>query len=218
MNLKNNLGIVFIIVAVIAVVASVVYARHVATIANEGVVIEPHIKGNADAEVTLVEYSDFQCPACAQFAPYVTELLDLYGEQLSFEYRHFPLVTIHPYAIPAAKAAEAAGQQDAFFAMHDTLFREQSTWSNSANPVPYFEGYAEELGLDVELFSRHYKASLIEDKVQTDFAAARDLGLTGTPTFFLNGERLQLQNLSDLRTAVEEAIGVDEEEDVNGQE
>ena len=182
------------------------YADRVAKEANEGVVVEAHIKGNPDAAVELVEYSDFQCPACAQAYPQVVSLLEEYGDQLRFEYRHFPLITIHAHAVPAAKAAEAAGQQGQFWGMHDLLFENQSQWSRSNNPEAFFKQYAAELGLDLALFERHLNASVINDAITESFEEARERGLSGTPTFFLNGERMELSSFEDFRNQIEGAI------------
>lgn len=206
--MKDHIGKIFIVAAVVAIGGSIVYANQVANQANEGVEITSHVKGNPEAEVVLVEYSDFQCPACAQFYPYVKEVVEAYPDDLRFEYKHFPLISIHPFAVPAGRAAEAAGQQGEFFAMHDKLFENQQTWANSSNPISYFTTYAEELELDIDLFKRHYKASLIEDAVNNDFREARDRGLTGTPTFFLNGERMEIDSFADFRTQIEAALGV----------
>lgn len=196
-------------IAVVLIAASVWYSNYVGEQANEGVTFEPHILGNPDAEVVLVEYSDFQCPACQQFAPIVKEVVNEYGDQLRFEYRHFPLTAIHPFAVPAARAAEAAGQQGQFFAMHDLLFENQSTWSNSGNPNVFFTQYAEELGLDMDLFKQHMRASIITDKVNDEFNEARDLGFTGTPTFTLNGERMAFNTFEEFVGQIEAAIGVE---------
>lgn len=205
--MKNHLGKIFIGVAILAVGASLVYANRVSEQANDGVTIAPHVKGNPAATVTLTEYSDFQCPACAAFYPYVNALVEQYGDQLKFEYKHFPLISIHPLAVPAAKAAEAAAQQGKFFEMHDKLFENQTTWAASSNPVRFFEGYASEIGLDVELFKQHYKSSLIEDAIEADFEKARELGLTSTPSFFLNGEKMEFTSFEEFTTQIVNALG-----------
>lgn len=163
---------------------------------NEGVEITDHSKGNPDANVVLVEYSDFQCPACAAFQPYIEEVLALYGDQLRFEYKHFPL-PIHPSAIPAGVAAEAAGQQGKFFEYHDALFENQSDWSGSVAPQALFIEYAETLGLDMDTFRRHIKSSVLRDQVRNGITEGRELGITGTPTFFLNGERMNISTYED---------------------
>lgn len=172
---------------------------------NEGVVVEDYVAGNPDAEIVLVEYSDFQCPACKAYQPAVEELIATYGESLRFEYRHFPL-NIHPLAAPAAVAAEAAGQQGKFYEYASVLFQNQETWSSVAIPTGLFVSYAEQLGLDTEQFQRQMKSTLLRDKVRDSFNEAREQGLTGTPTFFLNGERLDVRSLEELVVAVATAI------------
>ncbi len=182
-------------------VGSFWYAGMVSEKNNEGITFNPHIKGDDTAVVVLEEYSDFQCPACAAFQPYITDLLAEYGDSIRFEYKHFPL-PIHRHAEAAARAAEAAAQQGQFFLYHDQLFAKQSEWSQATNPTSFFLRYAEEAGLDVETFKRHFNASMIRDKVREDAAFARSLGLTGTPSFFLNGERMVFRTYEEFRTQV----------------
>lgn len=158
---------------------------------NEGLEDLTHFKGNADAEVVLVEYSDFQCPACRAMYPVVSDLMDQYGESLRFEYRHFPIERAHPYAVQAAMAAEAAGQQGKFYEFHDLLFENQTTWSQSATPNVLFAEYAEQLELDMDTYKRHANASDLRDKVRAQQQLGFDAGVTGTPTMFLNGERME---------------------------
>ena len=119
---KKHFWKILALLVVLLLGGSIIYSQKASEEANVGVVIEPHIKGNPDASVTLVEYSDFQCPACGQFYPYVKEVVEEHGDKLRFEYKHFPLITIHKNAVPAARAAEAASQQGKFFEMHDKLF------------------------------------------------------------------------------------------------
>lgn len=195
------------LVAILALGGSIVYSQYAANEANEGVVVEAHVKGNPDAPVKMVEYSDFQCPACKQFVPVVEEILNQYGDQISFEYRHFPLINIHNNAVPAAVAAEAAGQQGKFFEMHDKLFENQTVWANSSVPSRYFEQYAEEIGLDIDLFKTHMNASVITDSIKDSFNEARDKGLTSTPSFFLNGEKMTYTTFEEFRNLIDEAVG-----------
>ena len=175
---------------------------------NEGVEISPNIKGNLEASVKLVEFSDFQCPACSTFQPALQEVMTLYGDNLSLEYKHFPL-PIHPFAKQAAVAAEAAGQQGKFFEFHDLLFANQSDWAGVVTPGTYFIQYAEELGLDIGLFRSHLNASLLRDKVQAEAIEAQELGVTGTPTFFLNGEKMTFESYQSFIDQV--AFAVDPE-------
>ena len=209
--MKNHTWKIVGVIAILLLVGSFVYSNDAANKANEGITFSEHVKGNPEAEVVLAKYSDFQCPACAQAAPIVDDILSQYGEQLRFEYNHFPLITIHPAAVPAARAAEAAGQQGKFFAMHDKIFENQSVWSNAASPNVYFEQYAEEIGLDMTLYKRHLNASVIDDKIMADFRTAQGLGFTGTPTFTLNGERIQFASYNDLIGLIEAAIGIESE-------
>ena len=180
---------------------------------NEGVVLTEKVKGNPEATVTLAEYSDFQCPACASFLPILDEIMTEYGDQVRFEYHHFPLISVHQSAELAARASEAAGVQGKFWEYHDILFLNQQQWSQNINPRNQFIGYAEELGLDTEMFSRHLNSSIIRDAVQEDMREGRALEITGTPTFFLNGERMEITTFADFRNQIEVAIGVREAEE-----
>ncbi len=173
---------------------------------NDGVEIIEHVKGNPEATVTLVEYSDFQCPACAAFQPVVEQLLTEYGDQLRFEYKHFPLFNIHPNAREAAVAAEAAGQQGKFYEYHDALFVNQAEWSAAAIPGTLFIKYATDLGLNVDQFKRQLKSSILRDKVLAEFNEGRELEITGTPTFFLNGQKMQFDTYESFITQIVSAI------------
>jgi len=206
--MKKHFWKIVLAAAVVLMGGSIMYAQYAGTKANEGVTLAPHIKGNPEAEVVLTEYGDFQCPACAQFYPLVKDLMEQYGESIAFEYKHFPLVSIHPFAVPAAKAAEAAGVQGKFFEMHDKLFENQNAWSRSAAPQAFFVKYAEEIGLDVSLFKQHMRASLIDDLISSQFSEAQEKGLTSTPSFLLNGERMQYTTYADFVATIEAALGV----------
>lgn len=198
----------WVVVGVIMVVlfgGAIWYSSIATEKSNEGIVEMQHIKGNPESTVTLVEYSDFQCPACASFQPVLKEILATYGDKMQFEYKHYPL-PIHPYAQQAGIAAEAAGQQGKFFEFHDALFEKQNEWSKSATPVAFFAKYAEELGLDVEKFKQHQKSSLLRDAVRSDLNEARELGLTATPTFFLNGEKMEITSFEDFIAQIAFAI------------
>lgn len=146
------------------------------------------IKGNPDAAVTLVEYADFQCPACAGYHDVVQQLTETYGDDMKFVYRHYPLTSIHANAFSAARASEAAGIQGKFWEMNDLLYTRQVQW-NSASPVEeLFETYASELGLDLEQYRSDYESAAVRSAVNEDLSEARALGFTGTPTFVLDGK------------------------------
>lgn len=180
---------------------------------DEGVVLTEKVKGNPEATVTLSEYSDFQCPACASFLPALTEIMNDYGDQIRFEYNHFPLISIHPSAELAARASEAAGVQGKFWEYHDILFLNQAQWSNNINPRNQFVAYAEQIGLDTDMFARHLNSGIIRDTVQEDMREGRTLGITGTPSFYLNGEKMTITTFEDFRNQIEVAIGVTEADD-----
>ncbi|MEX1063708.1 MAG: thioredoxin domain-containing protein [Candidatus Paceibacterota bacterium] len=147
-------------------------------------------KGNPEAAVTLVEYSDFQCPACGAFYPVLKQIHEDYGDQLKFVYRHFPLKQIHPNAEPAARAAEAAGLQGKFWEMHDLLFENQISWSDQRNVDETFEQYASGLGLDIDKFKEDFSSGAVKDAVDADVDGGFSAGVNATPTFFLNGEKM----------------------------
>lgn len=192
----KNPWVVIGIITVILFGGAFLFSGGQSQVNNEGVeVVATHVKGNPDASVVLVEYSDFQCPACASFQPVITELMTEYGNKIRLEYKHFPL-PMHRYAMPAAVATEAAGQQGKFFEFHDLLFANQGTWSGSASPNTFFIQYAGEIGLDVDLFKRQMNSSLLRDKVRADRNEGNELTVTGTPTFFLNGERMQFDTFA----------------------
>lgn len=197
------------LVALILIVASFIYSNSISDDNNIGVDIsKTYIKGNPDAPVTLTEYSDFQCPACAAFQPVLADIMNQFGNDIRFEYKHFPLA-MHPLAFPAARAAEAAGQQDKFFEFHDMLFEEQKTWTKSPNPNVLFVQYAEELGLDAKKFRQHMDASLLTDRIKTDKEAGDELGITGTPTFYLNGEKMTVTSYEEFYKQIASTINPD---------
>ncbi|MEK7612451.1 MAG: DsbA family protein [Patescibacteria group bacterium] len=148
-------------------------------------------KGNPNAPVTIVEYSDFQCPACAYYYPIIKETLEKTGESVRFVYRHFPLTSVHPKAEPAALAAEAAGMQGKFWEMHDLLFENQKAWSEQRNAKEFFMNYAATLGLDVDAFEEDLDARASKQKIESHVAGAFASGVQGTPTFFINGTPIQ---------------------------
>jgi protein-disulfide isomerase len=164
------------------------------------------IKGDPNAAVTLVEYSDLQCPACRAAQPAVQEVLKQYGDKIRFVYRHYPLTAIHPNAPLAAEAAEAAGKQGKFWEMHDKLFDNQTSWSSLKDPLETFVFYAGELGLNKDQFKTDFGNSAVADKIRAQALGGDKSGVNATPTFFLNGEKVNLGSFTDLVTLVGEAI------------
>lgn len=148
--------------------------------------------GNPDAPITMIEFSDFQCPYCGRFfagtlPAIVREYVDT--GKVKLVYRDFPL-DFHPAAIPAAEAAECAGEQGQFFAMHDRVFVTLSDWSTSVNPAFLFKQYAGELGLNQSAFDSCLDNHDMLDEVRADIRAGISAGVSGTPTFFINGQKI----------------------------
>jgi protein-disulfide isomerase len=157
-----------------------------------------HTRGPADASVTLVEYGDFQCPYCGQAEPVVRQLLT--DDDLRYVWRHLPLSDVHPQARLAAQAAEAAAAQDRFWEMHDVLLAHQDKLR-----IVDLLGYAEDLGLDQERFHDDVMNRVHEGRISDDLESADLSGVSGTPTFFINGRRHY--GAYDIRT-LKEAIRI----------
>ncbi len=147
------------------------------------------VRGSKDSRVVLVEYSDFQCPACAAYFPAVEQLIKDLGNQFVFIYRHFPLDQ-HVNARPAAMAAEAAGKQGKFWEMYALIFDNQVVWSNSAVAAEIFAGYARQLELDLIQYDMDLKDPVLKTKIEADYQSGLLLGVNSTPTFYLNGRKV----------------------------
>jgi protein-disulfide isomerase len=143
-----------------------------------------HIRGPADAPITLLEYGDYECPYCGAAHPVVEEVRRIMGVRLRFVYRHFPLTNVHPHAESAAEAAEAAGAQERFWPMHDLLFERQD-----ALDVDDLVERAEILGLDVARFVRGLGEGAYRARVREDFISGVRSGVNGTPSFYVNDVR-----------------------------
>ena len=166
-----------------------------------------HIRGNPDAPVTLEEFGDFQCPPCGSFAGFIEELRKEYDSRLRVVFRNYPLPA-HEHAREAAQAAEAAGLQGKFWEMYDTLYREQSLWSNASNARELFESYAGTLGLDVDQFKKDMDGDKVRERIDSDHALADFLGVKATPTLFINNRALDPKdkNPEGVRAAINAAL------------
>lgn len=149
-------------------------------------------KGPAEAQAVLVEYSDFQCPACKSYHPLLKQLNEEFPGKIKFVYRHFPLSQIHQNAQLAAYAAEAAGLQGKFWEMHDLIFDGQEKWSieTARDAANDFIHYAESLDLDSGKLASDMDLSEIKQKVDLSYAGGSSAGVNSTPTFFLNGKKI----------------------------
>ena len=169
----------------------------------------PQVKGRADAPVTIEEFGDYQCPPCGSLHPELEKITADYGDRVRLIFRHYPLVRIHPNALTAAHAAEAAGLQGKFWEMHNQLYRGQKSWERAGDARSAFIAYARELGLDAERFARDMSGEGVDTRVVADHERARSLGVDSTPVIFVNGRKLTFtaQIGKDLRAAIDEALG-----------
>lgn len=149
-----------------------------------------NIYGKQDSKVTLTEYVDFQCEACYAFYPTVKQVKELYKDKVKFQIKNFPIATSHPFARMGATYAEAAARQGKFFEMHDKIFEGQPVWSKTQKPTEYFDTYAEEIGLDMTKLKEDLKSKEVNAVINADLAEVKKLGGNGTPTFALNGKKI----------------------------
>lgn len=165
-----------------------------------------YVQGNQNAKATLIEYADFQCPACQSFVPVLQQLLKDESDKLRIVYRYFPLIQVHRNAMSSSLAAEAAARQGKFWEMHDILFKNQSAWAESASAPDMFAGYAQQIGLDVNKYKADVNSSEVKSRIQTSIETASNMGLNHTPTFFLNGKEIETPTtLQDFETLINQA-------------
>jgi protein-disulfide isomerase len=152
---------------------------------TQPVSMRDHAEGPADAPLTLVEYGDYQCPYCGAAYPIVKRLQKTLGTKLRFVFRNFPVTQAHPYALIAAKAAEAAALQGKFWEMHDLLYEQQTFLEPDILP-----SWAKRIGLDLDKFGIDIKqGGIVEKRIKEDRQSGIRSGVNGTPTFYINGTR-----------------------------
>ncbi len=150
-------------------------------------------KNASNTVVTLEEFGDYQCPPCGQLHPTLKKLKQEYGPNLNFIFRNLPLIKIHPNALAAAQAAEAARIQNHFWEMHDLLYENQSLWKDDINPRSIFIKFAADLGLNTAQFTRDLDDKQIQMRIEADMDAAAKQGIDGTPTILINGRQLRVE-------------------------
>lgn len=204
MKLTSETKILLAIVGVTALIialASLVLTKPAPVLSRSDLILaNSHTVGNAQAKAYLVEFSDFECPACGAAQPTVSAIVNQYKSKMLFVYRHFPL-SIHPFAEKAAEAAEAASAQGKFWEMHDLLFANQDKFSDSE-----FDVLAKQLNLDMTKFDADMKNGTYANRVNEDITAGTQFGINATPTFFLNGKQLDIASYDDLKNAVDQAV------------
>jgi protein-disulfide isomerase len=176
-----------------------------------------HIEGLGQDHVTLVEYGDYQCPYCGQYYSIVKQVEAQYNSQITFQFRNYPLVSIHQNAFAGARAAEAAALQGKFWQMHDLLYQQNqlyydsngsdATWIGASNPQTVFDQYAKQLDLNVSKFNQDYASDAVNNTINADMAAGNKLGIDATPTFYLDGKKLNVgESVSNFQSLINSAI------------
>lgn len=160
-----------------------------------------HIQGNANSELVIVEYGDYQCPYCGAAYPVLKELMKEFGNQVQFVFRNFPLSEMHQYARPAALAAEAANVQGKFWEMHDAIYENQQQLNENL-----LTEIAEKLNLNMTQFKEDLQSSKLAEKVDSDFESGVISGVNGTPSFFVNGKKFNGGAMDLLELVRENAI------------
>lgn len=209
-NLKLSLAMITValIVLAVAVIATGGDDEPATAAAGDGagalLVREDSPRLSDGDEAVFVEFLDFECEACGSLFPVIEDLRARYGDRVKFVVRHMPL---HSNSLNAALAAEAAAEQGQFEAMYRRLFETQAEWGHQeASQEEKFLGYAEDLGLDMERFRAAYDDPATRARIEQSEKDGRELGVTGTPTFFLDGERLEPNSVDDLEASLEAAL------------
>ena len=169
----------------------------------------PHIRGNPNAPVTLEEFGDFECPTCGTYSAELKKIESEFGDHLRVIFREYPLYpTPHRHALIAAQAAEAAGLQGRFWEMHDKLYENQKAWSDANDLMPILIQFAKEIGLDTDRFARELNGEIVAARIFQDGRRVHALGVTGTPSFFVNGKEVKADSLSPtgLRDMINQAL------------
>lgn len=170
---------------------------------------DSHIIGKTGSKVTVVEFGDYQCPACGLAYPVVKKMLETYKDnpEVSFVFRNYPLLSVHPNAEISAEAAEAAAKQGKFWEMHEMLYEHQNDWAELPNPISVFEQYANTIGIDGTKLKADLDAHSLSTVVEADQADGDKLGINSTPTFFVNNvEITQVPSFDTLDQMIKKAL------------
>jgi protein-disulfide isomerase len=201
--------IIILIVVILGLGGLFIFNHNRAKAPGNQVGVSNHTEGNNTKHVALLVYGDFQCSACKAFFPIEKQVVEKYFNDISFTFRHFPLDSVHPNARAASRAAEAAGLQGKFFEMHDMLYENQESWLNQSSPQAVFDSFAKVLNLDVTKFQADFSSQLVNDTINADFREGTDKGINGTPTYILNGQTLNNEDISSVEkfsAKIDEAI------------
>lgn len=158
---------------------------------TSGFVNGNYLPQSSSASATLVEFGDYECPACGVYSPFVQQLLTDFAGKFNYVFRNYPLPQ-HTNAPVSSYAVEAAGLQGKFWQMHEKVYSGQNDWANLTDPTPVFMGYATSLNLDITQFTADMNSQAVKDKVQNDLNDGNTIGIDQTPTFYLNGQKINL--------------------------
>lgn len=198
---RRFLGILAIIIIILGGVFAVTKNSGDTKTGGTGGQPTNNVMGQGKKNVTLIEYGDYQCPVCNQYTGVLKQVTAKYAEDIYFQFRNLPLVSIHQNAFAAARAAEASGMQNKYWQMYDKLYENQNQWSSSSNPVSFFKLYAKDIGLNASKFDTDYASGKVNDSINADVAAFKKTGQEqATPTFFLNSKYISNNSLSDPQT------------------
>lgn len=186
---KRTLGI--IVGAVLLIVGFLYLTKPKPAATTTSAKPSSHIEGKGSSGVTLVEYGDYQCPACSAYHPIVKNIVTTYGDRIFFQFRNYPLEALHQNARAGSRAAEAASIQGKFWEMHNALYENQQTWGTAGDPLSFFSGYAKQAGVaDLTKFATDYKSKAVNDIINADMKEGAVFKITGTPTFVLDGKKI----------------------------
>jgi protein-disulfide isomerase len=168
-----------------------------------------HIQGKGAKNVTLVEYGDFQCPACSAYHPVVKSVVETYKDDIVFQFRNYPLESLHQNARAGSRAAEAAHLQGKFWEMHDALYQNQKAWESVGDPLNLFTQFAQQIGItDITKFTTDYKSAAVNNVINADLQAGQKYKITGTPTFILEGKKIEKNpsSVEEFNKLIDDAI------------
>lgn len=214
------------IIAVVAIVAIIAGAVVLGKDSNSSTSssVSNHTYGKTDSSVTLVEFGDFECPACAYYFPLVEQIKEKYKDQIKFQFVNFPLVQVHRNALASHRAAEAAGMQGKFWEMYALLYENQETWNGPSQTdqvgitteqaIKVFESYAETLGLDMPKYRVDVGSSSVSDTINADIDFGKtQYQISGTPTFVLNGKKIEdtsaLSSVESFSALIDKELGIE---------
>ncbi|MBA3679046.1 thioredoxin domain-containing protein [Candidatus Saccharibacteria bacterium] len=162
--------------------------------------------GNPNSKVLVTEFGDYQCPACGAWHPYIKDtIIPQYQDKIFFVFKNFPL-EMHKNAQASAQAVEAAALQGKFWEMHNIVYENQKEWVDEKDPNSKFEGYARQIGLNVDQWKKDRDTSKVKDLIKADVTLGEKLNLPGTPAFLINGTIVQVKSFEDLKNAIDQAL------------